>query len=91
MKRETPHLSIKPETKFILLNEHEKRLEFLKRQRTLLDENLTEEEKEDKIISAKLQAISSKIAKLEDMIKQLGEALEKGADEVQALIASFDD
>ena len=91
MKRETPHLSIKPETKFILLNEHEQRLEFLKRQRMLLDENLTEEEKSDRIISAKLQAISSKIAKLEDMIKQLGEALEKGTHEVQTLIASFDD
>lgn len=90
MKRETPHLSIKPETKFILLNEHEKRLEFLKRQRMLLDENLTEEEKQDRIISAKLQAISSKISQLENMIKQLGEALEKGAHEVQALIDSFE-
>lgn len=90
MKRETPHLSIKPETKVVLLSEHEKRLEFLKRQRMLLDENLTEEEKEDRIISAKLQALSSKISQLENWIKQIGEAFDKGEREVQALIDSFE-
>lgn len=94
MKRETPHLSIKPqlikpETKHILLDEHEQRLNFLKRQRALLDENLTEEEKADKIISAKLQAISEKISQLENLIKQLGEAFEKSNREAQALIDSL--
>lgn len=94
MKRETPHLSIKPqlikpETKRILLGEHEQRLDFLKRQKKLLGENLTEEEKADKIISAKLQAISEKISQLENLIKQLGEAFEKSNREAQALIDSL--
>lgn len=95
MKRETPHLSfkpqlIKPETKRILLGEHEQRLEFLKRQKKLLDENLTEEEKTDRIISAKLQAISEKISQLENLIKQWEEAFEKCNREAQALLNSFE-
>ena len=94
MKRETSHLSIKPqlikpETKRILMGEHEQRLDFLKRQKKLLDENLTEEEKSDRIISAKLQAISEKISQLENLIKQLGEAFEKSNREAQALIDSL--
>lgn len=91
-----PHLSakpnqiVKPETRAALLDEPTKNLKFLKDQMAFLDEHLTDTEKSDKLIAAKLEALTQKISRLEMMIKQMGDACAKGTQEVQALLDSFE-
>ncbi len=91
-----PHLSVKPnrivkpETRAALLDEPTKNLKFLKDQMIFLEEHLTDAEKSDKLIAAKLEALKQKISHLENLIKQMSDACAKGTQEVQALLDSFE-
>lgn len=85
-----PHTSVKPEVRAAILDEPEKRLDFLKSQVAFLEENLTDDEKSDKLIAAKLEALTQKISQLENLINQMSDACEKGEKEVVALLNTFE-
>lgn len=73
----------------IAFNEPIKQLTFLKNNVTYLNENLTDEEKENPVIKAKLEALWQKISKMESMLIDMNDAYQKGTNELQALISSF--
>lgn len=73
----------------IAFNEPIKQLTFLKNNVTYLDQNLTDEEKANPVIKAKLEALWQKISKMESMLTEMNNAYQKGTNELQALISSF--
>ena len=83
-------MSIKPETESTVFSEYIYRLRVLKRETTVLYNNLTDEEKADELISAKLPALDQKISQLEKLINQASETFDKEINETQALLDSFD-
>lgn len=89
MKIDQPHLSVNPDTLNSLIEEPTKNLKFLKDQMRFLNEHLTNDEKSDELIAAKLTALNQKISQLEKMIKQMNDICTKGAQEVQSLLDSF--
>lgn len=81
--------SVKPTVRAAILDEPERRLDFLKSQVAFLEENLTSDEKSDKLIAAKLEALTQKISQLENLVNQMSDACMKGDEEVIALLNSF--
>ena len=90
MKIDQPHLSVNPDTLNSLIEEPTKNLKFLKDQMQFLNEHLTDDEKSDELIAAKLTALEQKISRLEKMIKQISNIYTKETQEVQSLLDSFE-
>ncbi len=90
MKIDQPHLSVNPDTLNSLIEEPTKNLNFLKDQMQFLNEHLTDDEKSDELIAAKLTALNQKISQLEKMIKQMSDICTKGTQEVRSLLDSFE-
>ena len=88
-KPDNPHLSQSVDSQSLLTNDAKQQLDALKNSLHFLNTNLSDKEKEDAVISAKLKALSQKISKLETMIKEFGESCEKCSIEIQALMDSF--